>query len=211
MKVSTWLLAGAAILAAVPAGAATTIYSTRAAFNAAAGGGLSLESFETPVATSGSLTYAGFTVTEVGGIPGIAHSSVVSLVPAALSDGQFYINYDDNDPSVLTFVFNTAINAIGFNLAFDGAQTATFGGGVTGSLALAANTNGFFGAISDTAFTTFTIDVSGGPNVGIDALAFGTAATAGVPEPATWAMTIAGFGLLGGALRRRQRASISFA
>lgn len=33
----------------------------------------------------------------------------------------------------------------------------------------------------------------------------------GVPEPATWAMMIAGFGLLGGALRRQQRATIAFA
>ncbi|MBA2921226.1 PEPxxWA-CTERM sorting domain-containing protein [Sphingomonas sp. MAH-20] len=32
-----------------------------------------------------------------------------------------------------------------------------------------------------------------------------------VPEPATWAMMIAGFGLVGAALRRRQRAQVSFA
>lgn len=31
-----------------------------------------------------------------------------------------------------------------------------------------------------------------------------TAITAGVPEPATWAMMLAGFGLLGGAMRRRR-------
>ncbi|HEU4968186.1 PEPxxWA-CTERM sorting domain-containing protein, partial [Sphingomonas sp.] len=32
-----------------------------------------------------------------------------------------------------------------------------------------------------------------------------------VPEPATWAMMIAGFGLIGGALRRRARATLRFA
>ncbi len=32
-----------------------------------------------------------------------------------------------------------------------------------------------------------------------------------VPEPATWGMMIAGFGIVGGAMRRRQRTSISFA
>lgn len=32
-----------------------------------------------------------------------------------------------------------------------------------------------------------------------------------IPEPATWAMMVGGFGLLGGALRRRARASVAFA
>ena len=31
-----------------------------------------------------------------------------------------------------------------------------------------------------------------------------------VPEPATWAMMLAGFGIVGGAMRRRQRVSVSF-
>jgi PEP-CTERM motif len=32
-----------------------------------------------------------------------------------------------------------------------------------------------------------------------------------VPEPTTWAMIIAGFGIVGGALRRRRRATLAFA
>ena len=35
-------------------------------------------------------------------------------------------------------------------------------------------------------------------------------ATGAVPEPATWAMMLAGFGIIGGAMRRRQRVSVSF-
>ncbi len=35
-----------------------------------------------------------------------------------------------------------------------------------------------------------------------EALAFGFGA---VPEPSTWAMMVGGFGLVGGAIRRRQR------
>jgi hypothetical protein len=34
---------------------------------------------------------------------------------------------------------------------------------------------------------------------------------AAVPEPATWVMFIGGFGLIGGAMRRRQRVNVSFA
>ncbi len=33
----------------------------------------------------------------------------------------------------------------------------------------------------------------------------------GVPEPAAWAMMLAGFGLVGGAMRRRQKVSVSYA
>ena len=36
-------------------------------------------------------------------------------------------------------------------------------------------------------------------------------ANAGVPEPSTWALFILGFGVIGGAMRARRRASISFA
>ncbi len=42
-----------------------------------------------------------------------------------------------------------------------------------------------------------------GYNVGIDNVDF-TLSGVGVPEPATWAMTILGFGLLGAAVRRRR-------
>lgn len=40
---------------------------------------------------------------------------------------------------------------------------------------------------------------------------FGLAGAAAIPEPATWAMLIAGFGMVGGAARRRTRVNVSFA
>ena len=46
---------------------------------------------------------------------------------------------------------------------------------------------------------------------GIDQVTFTPAAVnAAVPEPTTWAMMIAGFGLVGGAMRRR-KTSVAFA
>ncbi len=42
-------------------------------------------------------------------------------------------------------------------------------------------------------------------------LAFSLTGTAGVPEPSAWAMMLAGFGLLGLALRRREQVSVRFA
>ena len=42
-------------------------------------------------------------------------------------------------------------------------------------------------------------------NIGYDTLRFGASAGGGVPEPASWALLITGFGLAGAALRRRPR------
>lgn len=48
---------------------------------------------------------------------------------------------------------------------------------------------------------------SNGPAFEVDNIAF-SGVTGSVPEPATWAMTLGGFGLLGGAMRRRRSAVI---
>ena len=58
-------------------------------------------------------------------------------------------------------------------------------------------------------FDTITVQQTNGYAV-IDNVRFGANADTGVPEPATWAMMIAGFGLVGGAMRRR-KATVSFA
>jgi hypothetical protein len=54
--------------------------------------------------------------------------------------------------------------------------------------------------------TAFSIDFGGTANqTGFDNITFGSASPA-IPEPATWAMLIAGFGLVGHAARRRRAA-----
>ncbi|MDO6413143.1 PEPxxWA-CTERM sorting domain-containing protein [Sphingomonas sp. BIUV-7] len=54
----------------------------------------------------------------------------------------------------------------------------------------------------------YTLTAGNGDTV---SLHVGQAAPAAVPEPASWAMFIGGFGLIGGAMRRRQRTSVRFA
>lgn len=60
--------------------------------------------------------------------------------------------------------------------------------------------------------TAYSIDFGGTANqTGFDNITFGSKdAGGGVPEPAAWAMMLSGFGLVGGAMRRRQ-ANVSFA
>lgn len=53
-----------------------------------------------------------------------------------------------------------------------------------------------------------TSDIPGGHNLS-HMLFFGT--FSGVPEPATWGLMILGFGLVGGAMRRRQTISLRYA
>ena len=63
--------------------------------------------------------------------------------------------------------------------------------------------NGYIRFDSDTEITSLQILSNGGDGYMIDHFAF-NGQSAGVPEPATWAMLIAGFGLAGVSLRRRR-------
>lgn len=92
-------------------------------------------------------------------------------------------------------------------LFLDGSDPNFFGGdGILSSIAGVTYSSGAYaggGALADPTST-------GGPSpsyIGGNLLL----ATAAVPEPATWAMMIGGFGLIGGSMRRRKNTSVRFA
>lgn len=71
-----------------------------------------------------------------------------------------------------------------------------------------APVDGFFGVISDTVFSTVEFRALDGVDEGfaLDDVRYGVAA---VPEPATWAFMILGFGAIGGAMRRQRKANVN--
>ena len=62
----------------------------------------------------------------------------------------------------------------------------------------------FTGSASNPTFNTGTFNLSGGFTAGAATLTITRAAVAAVPEPATWAMMLMGFGAMGVAMRRRR-------
>ncbi|WP_374649678.1 PEPxxWA-CTERM sorting domain-containing protein [Rhizorhabdus sp.] len=83
----------------------------------------------------------------------------------------------------------------GFNSGYYGNPS---GGGNAGEL------YAFFNFASDSAFNRVQLIQNGGGGFEFDDLTVGTSVVSTAPEPATWAMFLMGFGLVGGFLRQRR-------
>ena len=100
-----------------------------------------------------------------------------------------------------------------------GAGTYTIGGTYTGG-PFVSNLSGVTSApgftwlrdqqLSGTGLNRPTLTYGNYGNNGIALVNF-AGTFRGVPEPAAWAMMLAGFGLVGGAMRRRQKVAVTFA
>lgn len=166
------------------ASAALLIYTDRASFLSAAGGGLLFESFEGTPQAGESVPYGALTFVESGGANFITHTAINGYFTAATTHGNHSIWYDDNDDSVstLTFGFASPVNALGLDITVNVGGTLAIGGDISANLSLVSNTPSFFGVIStDSFFNSVTFAASEGPEVGFDAVHFGRAST-GVPE-----------------------------
>ena len=126
----------------------------------------------------------------------------------------------------LTFTFARPIQA--FGAYFSGIQTnffadrITFSDGTIQNLSIpGVGTTSSIGALSFVGFTDVGKSISsvrliasnalGADAIGVDDVRFQNIAAA-VPEPASWALMIAGFGATGAAMRRRrERVRVSFA
>lgn len=229
-------LAAAASLAA-PALAATTTYADRASFDAAVGPTMTETFNSCGVATVsvGPMLSSMEPGPCTGLAPDISYAVVdasneieTGLYIAAPGqsanlDTALGVDFPSGFPLVVTLEELEAEGS--FSFAVDLFQN--FGGGtqsgedadffievqdlgrqVLGSfqVPVASGTGGFFGISSDVAIAYVSINQDGGFAV-IDNVSFDSQQMPVIPEPASWALMIAGFGLVGFAARRRAAAT----
>ncbi len=240
MKNTLFAAVAAVAILPVAAQAAPTIYfgenlnpaggvsgdpvTARTAFLAALTAGVSTEDFESETvgAASVPLTFVGGLGMINGTLSGggaVRNSPVTGTY--ATSGTQFY----DNQFNAFTISFASQIAAFGFYGTDIGdvqqALQVTLDKGLASERVFTvANTIGapnaslLFWGVTDKAnpFTTVTFAQSGGDRFGFDDMTVGDIKQVrGVPEPAAWAMMLAGFGLVGSAMRRRTKVAVTFA
>lgn len=182
--------------------------------------------FDGVAGPSNSTTVGGFYNGGVSGDGNTGTNYGVDFTANALAINSYNGNSEPN-PGILFFLSGGAVTidyAPGFTTGFsfnyssnsNASITVYDGLGGTGNvLATLSLSNNFVNGCGYCAWDPIgvsfagiakSIDFAGGANfVGYDNITFGSAtAGGGVPEPASWAMLIAGFGLTGAVMRRRR-------
>jgi hypothetical protein len=116
------------------------------------------------------------------------------------------INLDSGGADLITQYFVDGANGLnGTNNLVTGLEVGTFDtGALTGNEAFSFNSFGFDNVLGPYSMTEgLTLTLQPGASVGIQGVSI--EAVAGVPEPSTWAMGIAGFALLGALGLRKRR------
>ena len=207
----TSMVAAAAVMAAGAADAATTVYTSSAAFDAAIARHQTVEDFSggTPGqfnANGGS--FDGVTYTTAGAfVDGLVLTNVYnSFSGLGLGGDQFYgaLQFFFPGDSV-TVTFAAPVYAVGvfFNVSPDaGDFVLAAAGGVasTDSAAYDLSSFVFAGLVSDNSFTSATFYGAGSYTIP----EIITAAAGAAPEPAAWTMMLMGFAGFGAMLRRRR-------
>jgi hypothetical protein len=215
----TSMVAAVALMAAGAgaANAATITYTSSAAFNAAIAGHQTVEDFSSGLAgqtIANGGVFNGNTYTTTGGpvLDGtIITNQFNSFSGLSLGGNQFNGAaqfFFSGDSVTVTFAAPVYAAGVFFNVnanSGDFVLTAAGGTASTGGAVYDISTFVFAGLVSDTSFTSATFYSSdGGTSTASYNIPAIITATAAVPEPATWAMMLVGFGGLGATLRRRR-------
>lgn len=207
-------VASAALLAiATPSAAAVVQYNTQGAFNAAATGvttfgftnlsginpGFDVESnpyTQNGVTFTNDVTAADL---DTGGSP------IIFVINAGATPtyGVDFLSFQNTQTGMTGSLTSAGFTAFGFTFGSYlpvGPATLTLNTGESFQIN-PTDTAQFIGFISDAPITSASFNYAG--SYAFDILNVSTGSGA-VPEPATWAMMLMGFGLAGSALRRRQ-------
>jgi PEP-CTERM motif len=202
-----------ALAAAAPAAASATTFVDRAAFNVGVSGVVNNDLNALPIGpvttvfgveTIASGSSAAGALSSYGGAFGTALSGLSTF-------DSIVINFT---APIYAFAFDD-LDLTGGNSEYANIVVTLVGGAVetfsVSELDSDFQTAAFFGYASSTALQSVSIWSSDAPGgvVGaranlIDNLAISRVAQGAVPEPGTWAMMFAGFGMIGAAMRRRR-------
>jgi hypothetical protein len=224
--ISLNLFAGAAAAAALaflasPASAALTFYSDLPSFGAATGDADGITFPDTPMTIGANP--ASYEVTTLNyktvfetddaisdGLLFLIGAAQTGHVPVLSSqghdNGSAHLRISVNSPIRAFAIFFGTPDATNVKFEFSNGDSANFASSDAASLYATPH---FLGVISDTAFTSLLItapDTAGFNHLNVEGIIVGQAV---VPEPATWAMMLLGFGGLGAALRQRRRDSFT--
>ena len=180
------------------------LFTSRAAFEAATGGVLTFDSYEDVFAKSDSINRPGYDFNETGGSPNqfldMTQAQYAAFgMGAAVTDGNRAASFVNDANSLITFNFDTPINAFGFDLTTrNTSQLVNFGGDVSGSFTTnSGSAPTFFGIINkDGPINTLTFDVGGTGTVIFDSTLHGTSDLSLIPEPSNFILL--GMGVLCG-------------
>ncbi len=215
------LLAGSAMLTAIPASAGTFLVELGTNIGSP---GSSSGSYDAPRVRVVNTTPGSATTPLLTSLVLTLDAGTTSTVTGVTNFGQGnYTPGIDDTPSIGNQSGNTSVASGGKSVLFDfvdtqfdpGAYasfTVNFGPGTTDfRTALFTGTNTLFASFSDG--TSGLVTFSGSVGDQSPKFSFNSVTPGGaVPEPATWAMMILGFGLVGGAMRSaRTQAKIRFA
>lgn len=196
-----------------------TLLGTAGTANAA----ISISSVVGSASYPGSFTYDFETAAPITG-GAIRNASVSGLAARPLgSTGNYWtVSPSDGSPGIMTLASYSAIATIGFLwgsvdnynwvdvLARNGSVLATFNG-----VDVVSGPNGSWTDANMNPYAT--ISITGDDRMNIGGLRFRSTTNAfetdnfligAIPEPATWAMLLLGFGVLGGAMRTRTRQAV---
>ncbi|HEU4970127.1 PEPxxWA-CTERM sorting domain-containing protein [Sphingomonas sp.] len=162
-----------------------------------------------PVTVSATGTYSGnLAVLSDGVVPANGSNYNAADKVAFSASGNAVFRFDFGGLATIDSLLANVDNNDNYQFRFfDGAGTLLHSVAITGpegSVGYGVET--FTRSFAPVSAAYALVTASGGDNLyGIGEIRFnGTLAAPGVPEPATWAMMIGGFGLAGGAARRRR-------
>ena len=147
------------------------------------------------------------------------NSSVLSLISAAGGGSLTFTTPGDAQNAFAPFTGPNALSTINYQAAggvttFGTGQwiTANANGGTGVAFAVGSLSNASRGALTAIFDVNFMQGTSSAQEIALtkNLIGFVGAQVSPVPEPATWGMMLVGFGIVGGAMRRRQRTSVSF-